>query len=83
MSDYIDEMNEELYSDSLDSLDFDNKTYNEPLDMKDICSYSNYAEVYNCNGVLCTDGSKEWYVDSISYRAGVGFVFNLVEAEDY
>lgn len=79
MSDYIDEMNEELYS---DSLDFDNKVYSEPLDMRDICSYADYAEVYNYNGVLCTDGSKEWYVDSVSYRDGVGFVFNLVEAGD-
>lgn len=76
MSDeFFDEMKEEMYSDNLPS------NYIEPLDLEDICSYESYAHIYKNNGVTCTDGEKRYYIDSISYVDGEGFVFNLVETE--
>ena len=76
MSDeFFDEMKEEMYSDNLP------RNYIEPLDLEDICSYESYAHIYKNNGVTCTDGEKRYYIDSISYVDGEGFVFNLVETE--
>lgn len=72
---YFDEMREEIYSDNLPS------DYIEPLTLEDICSYESYAHIYKNNGVTCTDGNKRYYIDSISYVNGEGFVFNLVETE--
>lgn len=76
MSDeYFDEMREEIYSDNLPN------DYIEPLSLEDICSYESYAHIYKNNGVTCTDGSKKYYIDSISHNSNDGFVFNLVETE--
>lgn len=73
---FFDEMKEEIYSDNLPS-----SKYIEPLDLEDICSYESYAHIYKNNGVTCTDGNKRYYIDSITYKDGEGFIFNLVEAE--
>lgn len=55
------------------------KRNTRPLNLNDICFYEKYAAVYSNNGVTCTDGEKQYYIDSISYDAAEGFVFNLVE----
>ena len=70
---YFDEMKEEIYSDNLPS------DYIEPLTLEDICSYESYAHIYKNNGVTCTDGSKKYYVDGVSYTGDEGFVLHLVE----
>lgn len=76
MSDeYFDEMREEIYSDNLPS------DYIEPFSLEDICSYEAYAHIYRDNIVICTDGKKRYYIDSVVYRDGEGFIFNLVETE--
>lgn len=77
MSDeFFDEMKEEIYSDNLPLSE-----HNEPFDFEDICVFEDFSHVCKNNNVTCTDGSKEYYIDGISYTDGEGFVFNLVETE--
>lgn len=76
MSDeFFKEMKEEIYSDNLPS------EYNEPFNLKDICVFEDFSCVCKNNNVTCTDGSKKYYVDGISYTDDEGFVLHLVETE--
>lgn len=54
-----------------------------PMDFQDISNYSDLADVCKVRDVICTDDSKRYYIDWIEYREGEGFVFHLVEAEEY
>ena len=49
----------------------------------DISNYTDLADVCKVRNVICTDDSKKYYIDAIEYKDGEGFIFHLVEAEEY
>lgn len=57
--------------------------FKQPMDFQDISNYTDLADVCKVRNVICTDDSKRYYIDAIEYKEGEGFIFHLVEAEEY